>query len=117
VDDERFVQVWGALKRTVPEELMLTGPELDVTKMPVPETALRVKFALAADRMIEVVPELSKNNCPTVAAVATVDESVSPDPPKTATCPDTGTLPPTQLPVPLHRPPGTSVLQVRCVCA
>lgn len=94
---------------------MLTGPELELTKMPVPETALRVK--LAADRLIEVVPELSKNNCPTVAAVATVDESVSPDPPKTATCPDTGTLPPTQLPVPLHRPPGTSVLQVRCVCA
>ena len=96
-------------------ELMLTGPELDVTKMPVPETALRVKFAL--DRMIEVVPELSKYNCPTVAAVATVDESVSPDPPKTATSPPTGTVPLTQLAVPLHRPPKTSVLQVRLVCA
>ncbi len=95
---------------------MLTGPELDVTKMPVPETEFRVKLPLVVGRMIEVVPELSKYNCPTVVAVATVDESISPDPSKTATCPPTGTLPLTQLAVSLHRPAETSVFQVR-LCA
>jgi len=97
-------------------ELMLTGPELDVTKMPVPETEFRTKLLFEVDRMIEVVPELSKYNCPTVPVVETVDESVSADPSNTATCPPTGTLPLTQLAVSLHRPAETSVFQVR-LCA